>query len=50
MYAYSAKIQTIKEQMGQYKDDFTAIESAFREALRPAFSQFTSFIGKNHIG
>lgn len=49
MYAYSAKIPAVRERIKEKKDDFALIESHFKQALGDAWSEFSSFLGKNCI-
>lgn len=44
MYAYSAKIASIKELISQNKDQFLDIENAFQRALTNSWTQFINFV------
>ncbi|KAG0714987.1 hypothetical protein GWK47_013033 [Chionoecetes opilio] len=44
MYVFSGKIATVRDKMQQYRDDFSLIERAFKDALRLAWNAVTSFV------
>ncbi|MPC12744.1 hypothetical protein E2C01_005448 [Portunus trituberculatus] len=44
MYAYSAKIPTVRERIKEKKDDFQMIERYFKEALGEAWTEFSNFL------
>ncbi|KAK8403997.1 hypothetical protein O3P69_000212 [Scylla paramamosain] len=44
MYAYSAKIPTVRERIKEKKNDFSLIERHFKEALAGAWTEFINFV------
>lgn len=45
MYAYTEKLPSIRGLMNENKDDFPAMETAFKNALRNAWNAFVNLVG-----